>query len=181
MQASLEAETKSRNEAARQKKKLESDVSELEVSVDHANRVNSDLQKAVKKLQQVTTEQAALIEDEQRQKVEAREAAAVAERQTNSLQAALEEQKLSVEQAERARRVVEAELREVSSQVGQLNAGLASLAVVKKKLEGDCAVLAGDLEESLAEVQSANERANAASNETLRLGYFNVCFYNFFV
>ena len=52
MQASLEAESKGKAEALRQKKKLESDINELEIQLDHSNRSNADLQKQIKKLQQ---------------------------------------------------------------------------------------------------------------------------------
>ena len=52
MQASLEAESKGKAEAIKNKKKLESDINELEVQLDHSNRTNADLQKQIKKLQQ---------------------------------------------------------------------------------------------------------------------------------
>ncbi len=52
MQASLEAESKGKAEAIKQKKKLEGDINELEVALDHSNRSNADLQKSMKKLQQ---------------------------------------------------------------------------------------------------------------------------------
>ena len=48
MQASLEAEAKGKGESARQKKKLETQVNEIEIGLDHANRSNSELQKANK-------------------------------------------------------------------------------------------------------------------------------------
>jgi hypothetical protein len=38
MQASLEAESRSKAEALKQKKKLESDINELEIALDHSNR-----------------------------------------------------------------------------------------------------------------------------------------------
>ena len=40
MQASLEAEAKGKAEALRMKKKLEADINELEIALDHANKVN---------------------------------------------------------------------------------------------------------------------------------------------
>ena len=52
MQASLEAEAKGKAEAMRVKKKLESDINELEVGLDQANRGKAELEKTVKKLQQ---------------------------------------------------------------------------------------------------------------------------------
>ena len=39
MQATLEAETRGRSEALRMKKKLESDINELEIALDHSNKV----------------------------------------------------------------------------------------------------------------------------------------------
>ena len=90
-QASLEAELKAKCDVLRQKKKLEADVSELEVGLDHTNRLASDLQKSVKKYQQTVLESQAQVEDEQKQKQELREAAASAERHANSLVAEIEE------------------------------------------------------------------------------------------
>ncbi len=52
MQASLEAESKGKADAIRQKKKLEEDINELEVQLDHSNRSNADLIKQIKRLQQ---------------------------------------------------------------------------------------------------------------------------------
>merc|ERR1712183_506537 len=45
IQASLEAEAKGKAEALRLKKKLESDINELEIALDHANKANSELLK----------------------------------------------------------------------------------------------------------------------------------------
>ncbi len=52
MQASLDAESKGKAEAIKQKKKLEEDINELEIQLDHSNRTNADLQKQVKRVQQ---------------------------------------------------------------------------------------------------------------------------------
>ena len=57
MQASLEAEAKGKAEALRMKKKLESDINELEIALDHSNQANNDLQKHIKKLQVEVKEQ----------------------------------------------------------------------------------------------------------------------------
>ena len=52
MQASLEAEAKGRAEALRLKKKMETDLNEMEIQLDHANKNNSELVKTLKRLQQ---------------------------------------------------------------------------------------------------------------------------------
>lgn len=49
MQASLEAESKGKNELLRVKKKLESDINELEIALDHANKANADAQKNLRR------------------------------------------------------------------------------------------------------------------------------------
>jgi hypothetical protein len=51
MQASLEAEQRSKAEALRIKKKLEGDINELEIALDHANKANSEAQKSIKRYQ----------------------------------------------------------------------------------------------------------------------------------
>merc|ERR1711887_506178 len=48
MQASLWAESKAKAEALKDKKKLESDINELEISYDHANKANHDLQSTLR-------------------------------------------------------------------------------------------------------------------------------------
>ena len=45
----IEVETKSKSEALRLKKKLETDLHQLEISLDHASRANSDMQNNLKK------------------------------------------------------------------------------------------------------------------------------------
>lgn len=52
LQASLDVEVKGRTEASRVKKKMESDMNELEVQVDQLNKNNGELMKTVKKMQQ---------------------------------------------------------------------------------------------------------------------------------
>ena len=49
MQNALEMESKAKSEALRMKKKLESDVLELDVSLEHANAANVETQKVIKK------------------------------------------------------------------------------------------------------------------------------------
>ena len=48
LQASLEAEVRAKSEALRIKKKLESDINELEIALDHANKANSEAHKSIK-------------------------------------------------------------------------------------------------------------------------------------
>merc|ERR1712200_284369 len=51
MQASLEAEQRSKAEALRIKKKLEGEINELEIALDHANKANNEAQKSIERYQ----------------------------------------------------------------------------------------------------------------------------------
>merc|ERR1719154_1001144 len=85
LQAPLEAESKGKAEALRIKKKLESDINELEIALDHSNKANSDLQKHIKKLQGELKDMSVRVEEEQRLASEYREQYGIAERRSNAL------------------------------------------------------------------------------------------------
>ncbi|CAF3330941.1 unnamed protein product [Rotaria sp. Silwood1] len=169
MQASLEAETRAKAEALKQKKKLESDINELEIALDHANRSNADLQKALKKLQQTVTELQQQVEDEQRQRDEAREAAAAAERRVNLILGELEELRTALEQAERARRAAENELNDAADRISELSTLNANLSSQKRQLEASVAAMQADLDEAVAELKNSEERAKKAAADAARL------------
>ncbi|KAK5972438.1 MYOsin heavy chain structural protein, partial [Trichostrongylus colubriformis] len=86
MQASLESESRGRAELLRMKKKLESDINELEIALDHSNKANADAQKNLKRYQDTTRELQMQVEEEQRLKEEAREQVMVAERRAQITQ-----------------------------------------------------------------------------------------------
>jgi chromosome segregation ATPase len=169
MQASLEAEIKGKNEALKQKKKLELDINELEIQLDHANRTNAELQKTIKKQQQIIAELQALCEDERRQRDEAREAAAQAERRANLLAAELEEIRAALEQSERARKALESDLHDAADRISELAISNATLGAQKRKLETDLATVQADFDEALAQLKIAEERVKKASADAARL------------
>merc|ERR1719384_575141 len=84
MQTALEQEGKGKAEAIRMKKKLESDVVELETALEHANAANQDTQKSIKKYHQQIREAQAKLEDEQRVKELTRDQLLAGERRANS-------------------------------------------------------------------------------------------------
>lgn len=86
MQASLEAEINAKNEALRIKKKLEADINELEIALDHANKANAEAHKAIKRYQNQLRDIESAFEEECRQRQEIMEKAALAERKANVLQ-----------------------------------------------------------------------------------------------
>merc|ERR1711939_594712 len=66
--ASLEAEQRAKAEALRIKKKLEGDINELEIGLDHANKANAEGLKAVKRYQVQLRDTIQAYEDESRQR-----------------------------------------------------------------------------------------------------------------
>ena len=49
LQASLESEQRAKAEGLRIKKKLESDINEFEIALDHANKANNEALKSIKR------------------------------------------------------------------------------------------------------------------------------------
>merc|ERR1711973_725090 len=72
--ASLEAEQRAKSEALRIKKKLESDINELEIALDHSNKANSEGLKAIKRYQGNLRDTIQSYEDETRSRQEVMEA-----------------------------------------------------------------------------------------------------------
>ncbi|XP_045582192.1 myosin heavy chain, muscle [Procambarus clarkii] len=169
MQASLEAEAKGKADALRLKKKLESDINELEITLDHSNKANFELQKHIKKLQVEMKDQQVLIEDEHRLSSEYREQHSISERRANALHAELEESRSLLEQSDRGRRYAECELSDCQEQLSALTAQNNSLTVVKRKLESEIQTIHADLDEMLNEAKNSEEKAKKAMVDAARL------------
>uniref|UniRef100_A0A3P9NE78 Myosin-7-like n=1 Tax=Poecilia reticulata TaxID=8081 RepID=A0A3P9NE78_POERE len=160
MQASLEAESRGRSEALRLKKKMESDLNEMEVQLAHANRQAAESQRIIRHLQtqvippdQAVTFQAANRLQEQLVLLERRSALTAAEEA--ELRAALE-------QTDRARKTSESELLEAADR----NAALLNQ---KRKLEMDLSLLTGEVDEAVQESRSAGEKAKKAVTDVTAL------------
>ncbi|XP_042212123.1 myosin heavy chain, muscle-like isoform X2 [Homarus americanus] len=169
IQASLEAEAKGKAEALRQKKKLESDINELEIALDHSNKANSDLQKHIKKLQSDVKDAELRAEEEQRMASEYREQYGIAERRANAINGELEESRTLLEQSDRGRRHAESELHEVNDQVGNFTVQNNALAISKRKLEAEMTTLQADLDEMLNESRNSEDKAKKAMVDAARL------------
>ena len=110
IQVALDMECKGKVEALRMKKKLESDVVELETELEHANAANVESQRAIKVLGQKIREVQARLEEESRGKSAAQDNLLSADRRCHANQNALEEARTLLEQSDRSRRVLESEL-----------------------------------------------------------------------
>merc|ERR1719483_1187191 len=116
MQAALEVETKSKTEALRMKKKLETDVLDLETGLEHANAANAETQKTIQKYSLQVRDVQAKPEQESHAKAAAHDALVTAEQKCNANRNALEESRTMLEQSDRNRRAVEQELSDANEQ-----------------------------------------------------------------
>ncbi|CAI5453365.1 unnamed protein product [Caenorhabditis angaria] len=169
MQATLEAETKHKEEALRIKKKLESDINDLEIALDHANRANADAQRTIKKYMDTVRELQSQIEEEQRQKDEIREQFLNSEKRNAILQSEKDELVQQAEAAERARRNAEADCIELREQNNDLTNHLSTVTGIKRKLEGELQAMHADLDEALTELKVADENGKKAAADAARL------------
>uniref|UniRef100_G1RYH6 Myosin-6 n=1 Tax=Nomascus leucogenys TaxID=61853 RepID=G1RYH6_NOMLE len=162
LQTSLDAETRSRNEALRVKKKMEGDLNEMEIQLSHANRMAAEAQKQVKNLQSLLKDTQIQLDDAVRANDDLKENIAIVERRNNLLQAELEELRAVVEQTERSRKLAEQELIETSERVQLLHSQNTSLINQKKKMESDLTQLQSEVEEAVQECRNAEEKAKKA-------------------
>merc|ERR1712240_519346 len=119
MQMELESETKGKVEALRMKKKLETDVVDLGVALEHANAANAESQRNIKRIQTTIREVQAKYEEEVRAKTAAQDSLIAAERRVNANQNALEEARTLLEQSDRNRRMIEQELADTNETLSQ--------------------------------------------------------------
>ncbi|KAL0978602.1 hypothetical protein UPYG_G00172780 [Umbra pygmaea] len=162
MQATLDSECKSRNEAVRLRKKMESDLNEMEVQLNHANRQAADSQKQLRHLQVQTKDLQLELDEALHQNEELKEQAAVTERRNNLLTAEVEELRALLEQNDRTRKLAEQELVQTTERVNLLQAQNTGLTNQKKKLESDLSVASTELDDSLLGCRNAEEKAKKA-------------------
>ena len=152
MQASLEAEARAKTEALRIKKKLESDINELEIALDHANKANSEAHKSIKRYQNQLREVEGLFEEETRQRRELAERAGLADRRANALQSELEEARALLDSADRSKKQTEMELCEARSAVNDMTTINSKAGADKRHLEGAIHTMHAEIDDMLQQV-----------------------------
>ncbi|XP_073732182.1 myosin, heavy chain 7B, cardiac muscle, beta a isoform X1 [Misgurnus anguillicaudatus] len=162
MQTTLDAEAKARNEALRVKKKMEGDLNEMEIQLNHANRSATESQKMVRNLQTQIKDFQIELDEVIHKNEELKEQVAVTERRNNLLTAEVEELRSQLEQNDRARKLAEYELLETTERVNLLHSQNTSLLNQKKKLENDLNMLSTEVDDAVQECRNAEEKAKKA-------------------
>merc|ERR1711973_1079998 len=150
MQASLEAETRAKAEALRIKKKLESDINELEIALDHSNKANSEAQKSIKRYQGQLREVEGAFEEESRVRREIMEKGGLAERRANALQA-------------------EMELADSRSAVNDMTTINSKASAEKRHLESAVHTMHAEIDDMLSQAKNSEEKAKKAMVDAARL------------
>ncbi|XP_055432493.1 myosin-8 isoform X2 [Bubalus kerabau] len=162
MQSTLDAEIRSRNDALRVKKKMEGDLNEMEIQLNHANRLAAESLRNYRNTQGILKDTQLHLDDALRGQEDLKEQLAIVERRANLLQAEIEELRATLEQTERSRKIAEQELLDASERVQLLHTQNTSLINTKKKLENDVSQLQSEVEEVIQESRNAEEKAKKA-------------------
>ncbi|KAM9324263.1 myosin-4-like [Gastrophryne carolinensis] len=162
MQSTLDAEIRSRNDALRVKKKMEGDLNELEIQLNHSNRQVAEVQKVFRNTQAQLKDAQLHLDDSIRSQEDLKEQVAVVERRNNLQQAEIEEIRAAMEQTERTRKLAEQELLDATERVQLLHSQNTSLINTKKKLDNDINQLHNEVEEAVQEARNAEDKAKKA-------------------
>merc|ERR1712045_432916 len=169
MQMALEAETKGKVEALRMKKKLDSDVIDLGVALEHANAANAESQRNISLIQGNIRNVQKRFEEESRAKAVATDNLISADRRANANQNALEEARTLLEQADRNRRMVEQELADTNESLSEQTCTNQAICGAKMKCEQEMGSMSHDLDEMTAEAHLSEEKAQRAMVDAARL------------
>jgi chromosome segregation ATPase len=169
MQASLEAEQKAKAEALRIKKKLEGDINEFEIALDHANKANNEALKSIKRYQGQLREAEVSYEEAARVRQEMSERASLADRRANALQGEMEEARALLDSAERGKRQTEGELSESRMTVNEMNNVNSRAAADKRRMEGAVHTMQAEIDDMLHQAKNSEEKAKKAMVDAARL------------
>jgi len=141
----------------------------LEISIDHSNKANYDLQKSIKKIHIEVKELQDRAMEEENLASEYREQLGISERRANALHGELEESRTLLEQSDRGRRQAEADLADAHEQFQTLTNQNSSLSLTKRKLEGELHTMQADLDDMLTEAKNSEDKAKKAMVDAARL------------
>merc|ERR1719312_1876051 len=169
MQMALEAETKGKVEALRMKKKLDSDVIDLGIALEHANAANAESQRNISLIQGNIRGVQKRFEEESRAKAAATDSLISADRRANANQNALEEARTLLEQVDRNRRMIEQELADTNESLSDQTCQNQAISGAKSKCEQEMNNLGHDLDEMTGEAHMSEEKAQRAMVDAARL------------
>merc|ERR1712001_594403 len=169
LQASLETEQRAKAEGLRIKKKLESDINEFEIALDHANKANNEALKSIKRYQGQFREADSSYEEACRVRQEMAEKASLADRRANALQGEVEEARALLDAAERGKRQTEAELSDARGAVNEMGTINSRANSDKRRVEGALHTMQAEIDDLLHQAKNSEEKAKKAMVDAARL------------
>ena len=169
IQASLEAECRAKAETLRIKKKLESDINELEIALDHANKANAEAHKSVKRYQGQLRDVEGLYEQESRLRREMAEKGGLADRRANALQGELEEARALLDSAERGKKQSDMELCEARAAVNDMTTINSKALADKRRIESAIHTMHAEIDDILQQAKNSEEKSKKAMIDAARL------------
>merc|ERR1711997_51569 len=167
--ASLEAEQRAKTEALRIKKKLEADINELEIALDHANKANAEGQKAIKRYQGQLRDTIQGYEEQARGRQEVVEAVGIAERKAGALSGEVEESRALLDSADRGKRQIDSELADSRNAVNEMQIINSKAMHDKRGLESVIHTLQAEIDDALQQAKNSEEKSKRAMVDAARL------------
>merc|ERR1739846_215729 len=163
------AEQRAKSEALRIKKKLESDINELEIALDHANKANSEGQKAIKRYQGSLRDTIQGYEEQARGRQEVMEAVGISERKANALSGEVEESRALLDSADRAKRQLDSELADARNAVNEMSVINSRATHDKRGVESMIHTLQAEIDDALGQAKNSEEKSKRAMVDAARL------------
>ena len=160
-----EAESRLKNEVEKMKKKMAMTITELEMSLDAANKNNATLQNTVNS-QQVKIQELTAIYEETRQKLQT----SIEQYQTVIQKIQIYEQEINTLKANLGsavndKRAAESRVNELSVKITEITNINNQLTDVKMKLEKELSTVSNDYNDIARELKLADDRANKAGHD----------------
>merc|ERR1712055_129740 len=147
----------------------ETDVSDLDLSLEHANAGALETQGTIKKYQNQVRDAQVKVDEESQLKAVAQDAKVNADRKAGAMQNSLEEGRTMLEQADRGRRSLEQELADSNETLADLTNQNQAISAAKRKLENELSTINADLDEMSSEAKLSEEKAARAMIDAARL------------
>merc|ERR1719495_540766 len=167
--ASLEVEQKSKAEALRMKKKLECEINELEIGLDHANKANSEGLKSIKRYQAQLRETIQAYEEEARARAHVAEQVGIADRKAAALSGEVEESRALLNTSERSIRQLGVEIADARESVNAMTSINSKELADKRSHEGKIHQMQAEIDAMLHAAKNAEEKSKRAMVDAARL------------
>merc|ERR1719195_613197 len=161
----METENRLKVEVEKIKKKMSVTITELEMSLDAANKANNGLQNAGKAQATKIMELTSILEKTNQKLVMATEAADGNAKRLAAADQELHAGKSGMAELANSKKILESKLAEYTAKITEITNINTSLASIKVKLEKDLTQVSASYEDMAKELKLADDRANKAAHD----------------